>query len=930
MIRRRPALPLGTRSVLLFSALLFASTGYAVLTATTQTSTLAVRGTIDEAARVAAYDILVRPKGARLPLEESRNLVQPGFLNAVAGCITVAQWHQIKGLRDVAVAAPIALLGYTAPAVEVPVDLPGLDRLKAPILIRSQSTWHYDNGASQLESVPTYYYLTPNPVRFEFVDSTLAANRNRRSAFVEQLPDGTTRRLDVYPTLPRWTYQSGPPQIVVVSTLGQKRRGHLVGTEVSFPFLVAAVDPASEAQLSGLAEALTSGAYFAHSDTPPVGEVRQFHFQDGQEDPRVPVPVLVASRPGVAFRSETHFSVVNTTDVTAVTRALLRSDGPTHVEAEPLGTVAIDQTKAYRSFVDGMATPQAEGSYLARSTLRYLRTSSAVIHEAADGAFAVETVAVDANAWGSPGASGDVVDGVILPGGDDTSFREVTSYVADVGAAPPALVKVGVFDADRLRGNGTVQGIPLGSFSFSAPVGADDASRKALGDAGWFPSADLAGYVQQPPLMLTTLDYLPLFADAGRWFQTAPGGLTRFGITPISDDPLSAIRVKVAGVNGVGPLDRERVRAVAEEIATLTGLEVDITLGSSPGQQTVAIPAGEHGRPAMTIAEWWVSKGVAVTLIEAGDRKSVMLGWLSLLTTVLVVANAVLASVRARRREIGTVLALGWSRRAVFAHVLTPVLITAGLAGVTGAGLALLIRAAVGLPLALSEIALAVPVAVGVALLAAIGPAWAASRLDPVIALQPPVASGAPRGHLRSLVGLPWRAVRATPGRALLAAAGVAVASSAVATIGAIHAEFNGRAVGTLLGEAVTVQVRGPDIAAATLGFALAGLGLYHLVATEIRERAMELTLLRAMGWTSTAVVSVLSIQAFIVGLVGSALGGAIACSVLLATFGTITTAMWWGIGAAVLLALPLALVVTWLADALRRRLPIGELVAAE
>jgi cell division protein FtsX len=930
MSPRRSRLPLGTRSALLFSALLFAATGNAVLTATSETSTLAVKGTLDESARVAAYDILVRPSGARLPLEESRNLIQPGFLNAVAGGITTDQWHRIQQIPGVAVAAPIALLGYTAPAVEVPADVPGLTGLTAPVLLRAQSTWGYDNGASSLESVPTYYYITPFPVRFEFVDPTVSANRDRHSAFVEQLPDGSTRRLEVFGSLPRWTYQEGLPDVVVVSTAQRKKGTRLIGTYVDFPFLVAAIDPDAEAKLSGLDTAVVDGSYFGARNSPPAGEVRTFHFADGQDDPRVPIPVLVASRPGVAFTSRTRYTTVATDDPLGAARSLLRNRPLPALAESPLATFATDQDAAYREFVNGMATPSDEGSYMTRSTLRYLRTGPTEVVDATDGRLAARTLPRDPNAWGSPGSSGDVTGGVILPGGDDTGFRGLTSYLSDFQSPPPALVRVGVFDATRLRGNGSLDGVPLGCFGFRGPRGADDASRRALGDRGWYPSANLGGYVQPPPLMLTTLDYLPLFADPGRWFQSAPGGISRFGATPIAGDPLSAIRVKVAGVQGVGDLDRERVRAVAEDIATRTGLEVDITLGSSPGRQTIAIPAGEHGRPALDISEWWVTKGVAVTLVEAADRKSILLGWLSLLTTALVVGNAVLASVRARRRDIGTVLALGWSRGQVFGHVLAPVLLTALTAGVAAAVLALAVRAMLGLAVSVPEVLPAIPTALLVALVAASGPALVASRLDPVTALKPPVAAGAPRRCVRSVAGLGWRSVRATPGRAVLAAAGVTVATTAVAAILAIQAEFNGRAVGTLLGDAVTIQVRAPDVAAAVLGFLLAGLGLFHLMATEVRERAMELALLRAVGWHRSTVLLVLVTQATLVGLAGAATGGAAALVVLAATFGQVTASMAWGVGGAVVAAVPLAVAVTWLAWAFHRRLPIGELVAAE
>ena len=74
----------------------------------------------------AAYDILVRPKGARLPLEEKAGLVQPGFLDSVRGGISLKQWHAIERVRGVEVAAPVALVGWIFMYVNVDIDVTSL------------------------------------------------------------------------------------------------------------------------------------------------------------------------------------------------------------------------------------------------------------------------------------------------------------------------------------------------------------------------------------------------------------------------------------------------------------------------------------------------------------------------------------------------------------------------------------------------------------------------------------------------------------------------------------------------------------------------------------------------------------------------------------------------------------------------------------
>ena len=106
-VRFRPA-----RTLALIAGVLVAATAFTVLTAASQTAQLRTVGTVS-ANFVPAYDILVRPKGARTALENQTGTVQPDFLSGIYGGITMAQYHQIQQVPGVQVAAPIAMVGYT-------------------------------------------------------------------------------------------------------------------------------------------------------------------------------------------------------------------------------------------------------------------------------------------------------------------------------------------------------------------------------------------------------------------------------------------------------------------------------------------------------------------------------------------------------------------------------------------------------------------------------------------------------------------------------------------------------------------------------------------------------------------------------------------------------------------------------------------------
>lgn len=112
----------------------------------------------------------------------------------------------------------------------------------------------------------------------------------------------------------------------------------------------------------------------------------------------------------------------------------------------------------------------------------------------------------------------------------------------------------------------------------------------------------------------------------------------------------------------------------------------------------------------------------------------------------IVVANTMVMSIYERTREIGTLRAIGWPARRILSQIMQESLYLCLLAGVLGAGFGVLLLTLLArLPGANQFVAplwtvetfvLALSVAVLLALLGGIYPAWRASRLQPVEALQ--------------------------------------------------------------------------------------------------------------------------------------------------------------------------------------------------
>ena len=127
-----------------------------------------------------------------------------------------------------------------------------------------------------------------------------------------------------------------------------------------------------------------------------------------------------------------------------------------------------------------------------------------------------------------------------------------------------------------------------------------------------------------------------------------------------------------------------------------------------------------------------------------------------------------------------------------------------------------------------------------------------------------------------SLVRLAVVNVARVPGRSLLAAAGVALGVAGLTLLAVLTVAFHGSAAGTLLGQAIVVQVHAADYAAAAvcavLGLALAG-DIYY---TATRDRAGEHALLRATGWTNSDLTRLGAAETAITAVAGAVAGCAL------------------------------------------------------
>lgn len=820
------------RALALLLGILVATVGLTVMTASARTTQLREVGAIRANSR-ASYDILVRPRGVRTSLEKSEGLVRGDFLSGIYGGITLAEWHEILRMPGVSVAAPVEILAYALPTIRVPIYLTRYVPDHGQAVFRIQSTWVSDDGLSKVIN-EDYLYTTPYRLTYGQAD-TEPLLRLPSGRQVSVCPQQGDLRFDAY------------VDFSCVNSGSAAAAGTQYGWPETwaFPFLIAAIDPVQEAKLDGLDRAVTSGRYLEESDT------------SGSSG----MPVLVSNAPDFQLNEQVTVERLSSAAIDAVMHGA-GSNGLARYPGTELYRRTVTSADAYIDLLQQLLHPAPNlvsglGAYWTGSPVSFSQSgprslTPLVVHN--------PLTTWTSNVYTNDGYTALPADGL------DTSFERLHEHVAtssptDVNGVLP-LRAVGTFNPAKVEAESNLARLPLGLFQNPAVTGADTRSRQLLGHQALIPDGDIAGYLQQAPLMLTTMSGAQAMFG-GIWTSSGDAAA-----------PISSIRVRVAGVTGVDSLSQARVRLVAEEIAQRTGLQVDITVGASETPVTIHLPAGTFGRPALNLAQIWVKLGVALSLIRALDTKTVTLSALSLVVCAIFVLNASAAAVRARTVQLGVLATLGWQRRQLFGIVLGELAVIGFLAGAAGVVIAIAIGRMLGLTLPAWHAALVLPGAVLLALLAGVVPAWQAGRVSPVQATRPAVSHSAIARKPRSVSGLAIVNLVRIPGRTALAVVSLAIGVAVLALLLSVELAFHGTAIGTLLGNVVALQVHGQDVAAVVMVLVLSALGVGDVLFLSVQERSGELATLSATGWRSRSLTRLVLTEAAGVGLAGSVVGG--------------------------------------------------------
>ena len=822
---------LGT-STLVSGGFMLAACALILLSATTQTTLVRGNQIISQNWRP-TYDLAVLPKQAKVPTAQQ---IPSDALSGYGTGITMQQYQQIENLPGIEVAAPIALVGY----IQMPV----------PQIYFSDH--NYPTGYYQIDWTLTAFNGQRNIVQsherqFIYIISgidpssvTSQSPKDVFDAFGDKISEAISE-VDNSPTS--------------VSPMG-------TGT-----FQLTGIDPTAENRLVHLNKSVTTGRMLTEQDTVhldtriPDNPYTISHPYKTMSFDAIPM-LLHRQLPGQVMLHAT-FTLLYRGSMTAAQIAANGGIGYLQQRADKQilfdGTVPLVQNDPQRFSGHGLL-------WNGHTWQDYIPTSDygPALYYTLDfsGASTPAGLAYTRVTAPDGGTAYELVPKGIQ-GGEGT-FRTLKSLhtvkSTDILGPGDQVVTYNYEAVGEFTNNGLVAQInnplnwlPENTYSVPPVISRYDAQGHPVPATTFLPTTNPAGFLMQPPLALTTI--------------SAAKEL-------VGNACISAIRVRVAGVVTPSQESWKRIQQVAQEIRQQTGLQVVITLGSSPQPTLVYVPGIQAGTlgatqniaPVGWVEERWLHIGVGlVYLNQLGSTQILLLG--SVLAVCLgYLAVAFSSLVSSQRRDFAVLSMLGWRPWQPIRLFLVQTLVLALGGGIVGLGLALLIAAFLGVTPFWIIVLWTLPVMLAFALISTLYPLWQIWHIRPaeLIRTGSSISSGKTSivgssfthfvGMLMPIGSLVLRNVSRSRTRALLALLSLFFSALLLMIMFNSLLAQHQALQGTLLGDYVLLQTAVPQIAGCVIALVLTFLSVADLLLLQVRERQKEIGLFHAIGWHPWAI----------------------------------------------------------------------------
>lgn len=806
------------RFLLLLIGVLLMSSGLNYLLGLTETN----QGTVEETLGKkwsSAYDIVVRPAGTK---KDVQNLLEPNYLNGIAGGITQAQYETIQKMQEIDVAAPIAVMGYgyIGAVWKNESNEPKLE----PGIYRVRTKTAQNNGLQQT-------------VMNESTDYCIQGNETTDAQFTCD---------NVYDR----------------------------GKGFSDPMLIVGIDPEQEAKLVGLDEvtaSLPQSRYFDKEDAPKL-----LRRTDSQDHIEIPIIINAASfsnskqttileKLSLPFETKeqqqkTIEQIKSAKDRKEDDSSLAHAKGK---QIEETITTSKEVEEVYYSSIFGInpetgSTSQVDskknatvfdGSHIIfkPTPLSYKETKSPY-QERWEKAFQIEEHPLSK-------MQDDMIDGYIPKSG----FRaiELAKHKVDTNKEPmfPLLTYrvVGFYNPSKLSvSKDPLNELPLETYRPAKASLVLDENSLPIN-----PARDItgighpAGLLTNPPNMLTTIQAS----------QAVMG-----------DNAISAIRLKVKGVETFNESSQKKLESIAKQIEKETGLVTDITRGSSP--QPVLIEVKKEGKTLGWMEQPWINLGAAITIL-----KETTLGYSGVLivligVAILYVLATNIVSLLARRKEMAVLLALGWQAKHLIKMLFLESTILCSIVILVSCVVEGIMYVQTGTFL-IGKLLLIAVCSILIYLLGTLIPAFLLTKITPYDTMRQGEISTKTTRWMRTtnLFMMVGNQVLAKWQRNILSILSIALPTTLLSFYLFVTFRLKGILYTSWLGQYVAMKVDSTHYITMGIAICVAVVTTAEMLWQNISERKPEISVLKSIGWTNSSVRLLVVLEGAFLGFLAGLLG---------------------------------------------------------
>ncbi|WP_214808182.1 ABC transporter permease [Exiguobacterium sp. s102] len=781
-----------------------------------------------------AYDIVVRPKGSQMATEAS-DLLEPNYLNGINGGISFQQYEDIKQMKEVDIAAPIAVMGYANSSVSYKKALkfptkPGIYRLTTTNYIQngftkeqqSQEIIHIAQGTKV--PVPQNASFTTNPV--------------------EYFQDANARN----------------------------------------PALVVAIDPVEEARLVGLDESVSSknkSRYFSNLD----------HHKPGNNPGEHIIPVLINPN---SFNQGNYEYTIERLDAPFVTeqdqqklidelikkqpKRSITNSALTTYSAKVIQHLTIPMSKVEKTYLQqliektnatALGTDELEGAQLLYTSgpLQF-KTINSPYPTRWTTAYEINSAPIQIKNWTygknyfpehgfrSLESSGRKINKP-KPGEVDTAFPYLSFNV------------VGLYDPNKINvSKDPLNELPMETYRPSSADLVLDAEGKPINPAKPIDtSGNPVGLLTSSPNILTTLD--SALAVNGK-------------------QAISSIRLKVKGAATVSEQSEQLLQDVKKQIEQETGLVATITKGSSP--QPVVTKVVDDGKTLGWIEQPWIHIGAAMTIFRETSVGFSGVIFAMLAVAIVYVLATSYVSMLARRKEFAVLLALGWRTKDLYRIVIIEAVLLAGFVSLV----ALLVESIFSYVRNETMNVLSLVLIAGFSLLiyltGAAWSAWTIRQISPYEAIKTGeyAASSHIKLGLRSTFTLALKEIFGKWKRNALSILSIALPTALLTFFLFVTFHLQGVLYTSWLGQFVALQVGPMHYVTMGVAITIAILTTGEIMWQNVTDRRASLAILKAVGWTNRSIRQLILLEGMLIGFVAGLVGLSISYLTIYVLYGLV------------------------------------------